>query len=159
MLVVGTGLGGLAAALRLVSSGYQVTMVEQYHQPGGRLNYLEKDGFSWDLGPSFFSMSYEFENLFRECGIPNPLTLQELDPVYTVNFTHLNHGIQVYKDLSRLAHQVEHLEPNFHGKAQKYLDAAQRIFEDTEYRVIKKKFQLARGLFVSTDQSALEACP
>ena len=140
MLVVGTGLGGLAAALRLVSSGYQVTMVEQYHQPGGRLNYLEKDGFSWDLGPSFFSMSYEFENLFRECGIPNPLTLQELDPVYTVNFTHLNHGIQVYKDLGRLAHQVEHLEPNFHGKAQKYLDAAQRIFEDTEYRVIKKNF-------------------
>lgn len=139
-MVVGTGLGGLATALRLSSAGYRVTMVEQYHQPGGRLNYLEKDGFSWDLGPSFFSMSYEFESLFNSCGIKNPLTLQELDPVYTVNFSHLNYGISVYKDLSRLASQVSHLEPDFEKKAERYLNAAQRIFEDTEYRVIKKNF-------------------
>jgi phytoene desaturase len=140
VLVAGAGLGGLATALRLATRGYSVTILEQYHQPGGRLNYLERDGFSWDLGPSFFSMSYEFEALFQDCGVKNPLTLQELDPVYTVNFSHLNKPISVYKDLDRLAKEVSDLEPDFQRKATKYLDAAERIFADTEYRVIKKNF-------------------
>lgn len=140
VLVVGAGLGGLATALRLVTRGYGVTILEQYHRPGGRLNYIEKDGFSWDLGPSFFSMSYEFEALFEDCGVSNPLTLQELDPVYTVNFSHLDHPIRVYKNLEQLGNQVAHLEPNFQAKAKRYLDAAEQIFHDTEYRVIKKNF-------------------
>jgi len=140
VLITGAGLGGLSTALRLSSAGYEVTMLEQYHQPGGRLNMMEKSGFQFDLGPSFFSMSYEFEALFRDCGIKNPLTLQALDPVYTVNFSHLSRPIRIYKDLKRLAEEVHDLEPHFHERAEHYLAAAQKIFEDTEYRIIKKNF-------------------
>jgi phytoene desaturase len=65
VLIIGSGLGALATALRLTSKGYEVEIVERYHQAGGRLNLMEKDGFSFDLGPSFFSMSYEFKELFE----------------------------------------------------------------------------------------------
>jgi len=61
VLIIGTGLGGLATALRLAHRGYKVTMVEKHHQAGGRLNQIKKDGFTFDTGPSFFSMSYDFE--------------------------------------------------------------------------------------------------
>jgi phytoene desaturase len=54
VLIVGTGLAGITSALRMSKLGYQVEMVEKYHQAGGRLNQLKKDGFTWDLGPSFF---------------------------------------------------------------------------------------------------------
>ncbi|HNX57360.1 MAG TPA: NAD(P)-binding protein, partial [Prolixibacteraceae bacterium] len=62
-LIIGTGLGGLTTALRLASRGWQVEMVEKYHRAGGRLNLLEKDGFKFDMAPTFFSMSYEFKEL------------------------------------------------------------------------------------------------
>ena len=45
VLIIGTGLGALATALRLSSKGYRVEMVEKHHRAGGRLNLIEKDGF------------------------------------------------------------------------------------------------------------------
>ena len=80
-LIVGTGLGGLTAAMRLASRGYEVEMVEQYHQAGGRLNQIKKDGFTWDLGPSFFSMSYEFQEFIEFCNIKMPFEFVALDPL------------------------------------------------------------------------------
>ncbi|HEX8548933.1 MAG TPA: NAD(P)-binding protein, partial [Cytophagaceae bacterium] len=77
-LIIGAGLGGLATALRLSCRGYEVEIIEKYHQAGGRLNQLQKDGFTFDLGPSFFSMSYEFKELFDYCKIENPLKFNEL---------------------------------------------------------------------------------
>jgi phytoene desaturase len=68
-LIIGTGLGGLTTALRLSRRGYKVHMVEQYHQAGGRLNQLKKDGYTFDLAPSFFSMSYEFTEFVKDAQI------------------------------------------------------------------------------------------
>ena len=61
VLIIGTGLAGLSTALRLSSDGFEVEMIEKYHRPGGRLNLLEKNGFKFDMAPTFFSMSYEFK--------------------------------------------------------------------------------------------------
>ena len=148
VLIIGAGLGGLATALRLASRGYRVTILEQYHQPGGRLNILEQDGFTFDLGPSFFSMSYEFEELFKDCRINNPLTLEELDPIYTVRFAHRSSPVQVYKDLYALADEVADLEPDFYNRTVRYLANARKIFEDTEQRIIKKNFDSLAGYLV-----------
>ena len=69
VLVVGAGIGGLATALRLAKRGYQVEIIEKNSQAGGRLNQLKKDGFTFDMGPSFFSMSYEFKEFAHDCNI------------------------------------------------------------------------------------------
>ena len=142
VLVIGAGLGGLATALRLSALGYTVTVVEKHHQAGGRLNQLKQDGFTFDVGPSFFSMSYEFTELFKSVGIPNPLRLVPLDPLYAVNFAHRpERQFYIYRDLERLAKEFEGLEEDFVPKAKRYLAAAKAIFHDTEYRIVKRNYR------------------
>jgi phytoene desaturase len=139
-LIVGTGLGGLATALRLTSNGQKVEMVEKYHQPGGRLNRFEKDGFLFDTGPSFFSMSYEFDELFESCGVDNPLTYEELDPIYRVYYGNRKKPFDIYKNLEKLALEFEEAEPDFVSKMEKYLKSAGKIFHKTENIVVKQNF-------------------
>ncbi|MBT5428034.1 MAG: FAD-dependent oxidoreductase, partial [Bacteroidetes bacterium] len=81
-LIVGAGLGGLSTALRLAKKGYQVSIVEKYKQAGGQLNQIRKNGFVWDLGPTYLSMSYIFEDLSKDCDIDLPFKLIELDKLY-----------------------------------------------------------------------------
>lgn len=140
VLITGSGLGALATALRLSTKGYtDITILEKYHQPGGRLNQLKSDGFTFDMGPSFFSMSYEFKELFKSCGIADPLTYHKLDPLYTVKFANGN-SFNIYTDLDKLAAEFESIEPNFKAKVEKYLANARSIFHDTEDIVIKQNF-------------------
>jgi phytoene dehydrogenase-like protein len=123
-LIIGTGLGGLATALRLAHKGYEVELVEKDSQPGGRLNQLKSEGFTFDVGPSFFSMSYEFKELFDAIGVKNPLVFNELNPLYSVYFAHRDKPYQIYKDLDLLAKEFIEQEPDFRAKAEKYLAAA-----------------------------------
>lgn len=157
--IVGSGLGGLATALRLSSRGYDVTILEKYHQAGGRLNRLEKDGFTFDMGPSFFSMSYEFDELFKDCGMPNPLKMQELDPVYAVYFADRKEPFHIYKNLAKLAEEFKALEPDFERKAKKYLAQAGGIFHSTENVVIKKNFSGIPSYLLSLMQVPLKYSP
>jgi len=140
VIIVGAGLGGLATALRLSYQGYTVTIIEKQHNAGGRLNTFEKDGFTFDVGPSFFSMSYEFVELFKSIDEPIPFELNELNPLYTVNIAGQDRVYQIYKDLDKLAAEFKDVEANFEEKARKYLIGAKEIFHDTEYRVVKKNF-------------------
>lgn len=140
-LIIGTGLGGLATALRLAKRGYKVTMVEKFHQAGGRLNQLKKEGFTFDMAPSFFSMSYEFKELIEDCGIESPFTFHELDPLYAVNFINGQKTYFIHKDLDRLAAEFEAVEPDFRQKIDKYLAATGALFHDTEGKVIRVNFK------------------
>ncbi|MBW6460679.1 MAG: NAD(P)/FAD-dependent oxidoreductase [Bacteroidales bacterium] len=140
VLIVGTGLGGLTTALRLAKLGYQVEMVEKYHQPGGRLNQLKKDGFTWDMAPTFFSMSYEFKEFVESTGIEMPFEFVELDPLYAVNFANSDKFYMIYKDLKKLAKEFEAVEPDFEAKMTRYLAGAGKLFHDTENIIIKQNF-------------------
>ncbi|MDU0202116.1 phytoene desaturase family protein [Paenibacillus sp. MAH-36] len=68
VLIIGGGLGGLSAAISLQQSGYSVSLYEQNHHIGGRLNRLEQDGFGFDLGPSILTMPHVFQKLFAASG-------------------------------------------------------------------------------------------
>lgn len=140
VLIIGSGLGSLATALRLTSAGYtDVTIVEKYHQPGGRLNQITSKGFKFDMGPSFFSMSYEFKELFESVGMHNPLEYQKLEPLYRVNFSN-GKVFNIYTDLDKLAAEFEALEPNFKQKVERYLADAKNVFHDTEGIIVKQNF-------------------
>lgn len=140
VIIIGAGLGSLATALRLTTHGYHVEIIEKYHQAGGRLNQLKKDGFTFDVGPSFFSMSYEFKELFDYCNLSNPLQMNELNPVYSVYFAGKKEPYSIYKDLNKLAQEFADIEPNFKEKSEKYLKSAGAIFHDTEHVIIKRNY-------------------
>ena len=148
VLIVGTGLAGITSALRLSKLGYQVEMVEKHHQAGGRLNQLKKDGFTWDVGPSFFSMSYEFDEFFDFMGMKAPFEFVELDPLYTVQFSGSRNKYTIFRDLEKLAEEFREVEPGFKPKMEKLLKSAGKFFHDTDERVIKKNYDsMAQWLF------------
>ena len=140
ILVVGAGIGGLATALRLAKKGYEVEMLEKNEQAGGRLNQIKKDGFTFDTGPSFFSMSYEFEEFARDCQIKLPFEYFDLDPLYSVNFSDNPKTFHLYKDIDKLAEQFADIEPDFKEKFFQYQAKAGALFHDTVDLVIKQNF-------------------
>lgn len=141
VLLIGSGLGSLATALRLSHQGYDIDIVEKNHQAGGRLNTFEKDGFTFDMGPSFFSMSYEFKELFDSIGIKMPFEIEELNPVYSVNFAHRQKPFYIYKDIEKLAKEFDGLETDFANKLSAYIGSAKKMFHDTENIVIRRNFK------------------
>ena len=140
VLVVGAGIGGLATALRLAKRGYKVGIIEKNSQAGGRLNQLKKDGFTFDTGPSFFSMSYEFNEFAKDCNIELPFKYVALDPLYTVNFSRSPKTYRLYKDIHKLAEQFKEVEPDFEIKMRKYLKNGKALFNDTVDIVIKENY-------------------
>jgi phytoene desaturase len=140
VIIVGAGLGGLATALRLAKKGYRVEIIEKNDNAGGRVNQLKKDGFTFDTGPSFFSMSYEFKEFAKDCNIKMPFKYFELDPLYTVNFRRSPKTYYLYKDISRLAEQFRENEPDFEDKMRRYLRKSGRLFHDTVDVVIKNNY-------------------
>ena len=66
--VIGAGLGGISAAISLKAAGYDVQIFEKNPQIGGKLNVMEKEGFTFDLGPSIFTLPQFFEDLFKRAG-------------------------------------------------------------------------------------------
>lgn len=68
VIVIGSGLGGLSAAISLAQKGYEVTIHEKNPKIGGKLNVLKEQGYTFDLGPSILTLPHIFERLFERSG-------------------------------------------------------------------------------------------
>ena len=86
VFIMGSGLAGLATALRLAKRGYEVEIIEKNAKPGGRLHQISFNDFTFDTGPSFFTMTYEFDEFANDCSIKLPFEYTSIDPLFTVNF-------------------------------------------------------------------------
>lgn len=72
--MIGGGVGGLMGALYLTKLGYDVTIYEKEHKLGGRMAFVERDGFRIDEGPTIVLLPEMFRDLFAQAGI-DPLSL------------------------------------------------------------------------------------
>jgi phytoene desaturase len=88
IVVIGAGFAGMSAACILAKEGFKVTILEKNDQPGGRARVWKKDGFTFDMGPSWYWMPDVFENFFALFGkTPQDFyELKRLDPAYRVYF-------------------------------------------------------------------------
>jgi phytoene desaturase len=88
VVVVGAGVGGLAAGIRLAHAGHRVTVLEQAGAAGGKCGRVERDGFVWDSGPSLLTMPWAFERLFVDTGadLTAELELLRVEPVTRYRF-------------------------------------------------------------------------
>ncbi|MGL4993418.1 MAG: phytoene desaturase family protein [Bacteroidales bacterium] len=140
IVVIGAGIGGLATALRLSKDGHNVTILEKNSKAGGRLNRIEKGGWRFDTGPSFFSMSYEFKEFFDSLGEDFPFEFDPVDPLYTVTFRGSDRKFTLYRDIKKLAKEFEGIEENFEDKMNRYLEHGGKLFHGTIEKVVKQNF-------------------
>jgi phytoene desaturase len=87
-VVIGSGFGGLAAAVRLAARGYRVTVVERLDRPGGRASVLSQDGFTFDRGPTIVTAPFLFDELWALAGarMADDVDLRSLSPFYRLRF-------------------------------------------------------------------------
>jgi phytoene desaturase len=87
-VVIGSGFGGLAAAVRLGARGYRTTILERLDQPGGRASVFRQDGFTFDAGPTIITAPFLFEDLWKLCGrsLSDDVELRSLDLFYRIQF-------------------------------------------------------------------------
>jgi phytoene desaturase len=87
-VVIGSGFGGLAAAIRLGARGYRVTVLERLSYPGGRAGVLRQDGFTFDRGPTIVTAPFLFEELWALCGrrMADHVDLRAMNPFYRIRF-------------------------------------------------------------------------
>ncbi len=87
-IVIGSGFGGLAAAIRLSCKGYDVQVLEKLDAPGGRASVHRQDGFTFDAGPTIITAPQLLEELWTLCGkrMSDDITLKPMEPFYRIRF-------------------------------------------------------------------------
>jgi phytoene desaturase len=128
-IIIGSGVGGLATAVRLARRGYRVKVFEANHSYGGKATKIEKDGFFWGFGPSLFTLPELLDELFVLCGRKpeDYYKYHKIDPICRYFFsdgTRLN----AYADRQKFAAEIETVtsEPAEHVIA--HLDKIKRVY-------------------------------
>jgi phytoene desaturase len=87
-IVIGSGFGGLAAAIRLSCKGYRVHVLEKLEAPGGRASVHRQDGFTFDAGPTIITAPQLLEELWTLCGrdMADDIRLKPMEPFYRLRF-------------------------------------------------------------------------
>ena len=106
-IVIGSGFGGIATALRARKLGFEVTLLERLNQIGGRAQTFKKDGFIFDAGPTVITAPFLFDELFElyDKDIKDYIEMIPVSPWYRYEFTDgtsLNYGGSVEDTLSEM---------------------------------------------------------
>ncbi|MDJ0753147.1 MAG: phytoene desaturase family protein [Ardenticatenaceae bacterium] len=132
VVIIGAGIGGMSAAIRLAAAGRSVTILEQNERVGGKMGQIMRDGYRWDTGPSVITMRHVFEDLFAAAGrkLDDYLTLEPLEPL-TRYFYQDGTILDASADLPTMLSQIEALNPNDVEGYLAYLAYAARIHRIT----------------------------
>ena len=124
-IVIGSGFAGISAAASLARKGFAVTVLEKNMQPGGRASVWRQDGFTFDMGPSFYWMPEVFERFFAAFNerVEDHYDLVRLDPSYKVVFNKDDHW-SVPADPMALRAFFDRIEPGAGGRLDRFLKEA-----------------------------------
>jgi len=111
-LVIGSGFGGLAAAVRLAARGWRVTVLEKLETPGGRARVHRVDGYTFDAGPTIITVPFLLQELWALAGrtLADDVELRLLDPFYRVRFADGDH-FDYSGDPERMRAEVLRIDP------------------------------------------------
>lgn len=129
-VVIGSGFGGLAAAVRLGAKGYRVTVLEKLDAPGGRAYVHRQDGFTFDAGPTIITAPFLFEELWQLCGrrLSDDITLTPVTPFYRIRF---DDGtiFDCSGDPEAMRGEIARFSPDDVDGYERFLKASQAIFK------------------------------
>lgn len=129
-IVVGSGFGGLAAAVRLGARGYRVTVLEKLEQPGGRASVFRQDGFTFDAGPTIITLPFLFEELWTLAGkrFADHIDLRPMNPFYRILFPDGSHFAASGDDEAMLG-EVLRLSPSDRAGYERFMADSEAIYK------------------------------
>ncbi|MBU1358066.1 MAG: phytoene desaturase [Gammaproteobacteria bacterium] len=150
-IVIGSGFGGLAAAIRLGAKGYRVTVLEKLDAPGGRAYVHRQDGFTFDAGPTVITAPFLFEELWALCGrrMADDIDLRPVSPFYRIRFD--DGTVFDYSgDAEAMRAEVARIAPADVAGYERFLKASEAIykvgFEELGHRPFGRWTDMARVL-------------
>jgi len=151
VVVIGAGLGGLGAALRLQGAGHEVVVVEGREQPGGRAYQLRDGGFTWDTGPSLITMPWVLEETFAAGGLDlhREVTLRRLDPFYRIRWAGEDRALD-FVPAERMPEQIAQFSSRDANAFEGFLAALKPIYEEGILGAGRRPFLRMRDLLAFT---------
>lgn len=130
IIIIGSGFSSLAASCYLAQAGHEVEVFEKNESLGGRARQLKKDGFTFDIGPTWYWMPDVFERFFADFGKhpSNYYQLEKLDPAYQVYFGDGN-NISIPGNLEAIYKNFEEEEAGSAAKLKKFIGKARDNYE------------------------------
>ena len=130
VIIIGSGFGGLGAAIRLAAKGYDVELFEKLDKPGGRAYVFNIGGFTFDAGPTVITAPWLFEELFTLAGkkMSGYVTLKPLDPFYRI-FNHKKEFFDYNADTKFTLSQIDKFSPEDKQGYLDFIKTTKPIFE------------------------------
>lgn len=152
-IVIGAGFSGLSTACVLASKGFEVEVLEKHDMPGGRARRFSSDGFTFDMGPSWYWMPDVFEQFFNLFGkkASDFYTLERLDPSYTIYFGP-GDKVDLPADKEALIALFESIEKGSGAKLKKFLEEAAFKYE---IGIKKLVFKPSKSIFEFLDMDIM----
>jgi len=128
-IVIGSGFGGLAAAIRLGARGYRVTVVEKLDAPGGRAYVYQQDGFTFDAGPTIVTAPFLLEELWELAGrrMRDDIDLREINPYYRIRFSDGDH-FDYSGDHTAMKAEIARFSPEDVAGYERFLEASAEVY-------------------------------
>ncbi|MCR9066136.1 MAG: phytoene desaturase family protein [Cytophagales bacterium] len=162
IVIIGSGFSSLAASCYLAKAGYDVTVLEKNAEVGGRARQLKKNGFTFDIGPTFYWMPDVFDRFFYDFGkkTSDYYELIQLDPGYQICFGE-KYFIPVSADFEETKKTFERIQKGSSAKLQSFINKAEDnyeiaikdlVYQPGEYlmEIVTPKTAMKLGSFVDT---------
>ncbi len=148
IIIIGAGIGGIAAAAHLARRGMQVRVVEKNRWPGGRCDHFERDGHHFNTGPTLLIMPRLYEEEFAALGasLRERLSLQRVDPTYHLVFDD-GSQLALTSDLKVMCDQLEAIEPGSFQGFLRYLSEGYRHYTVAMEHLVERDFRTATDFF------------
>jgi len=136
--IIGSGFSALAASCYLAKQGHEVTIFEKNSTVGGRCRQLKKEGFTFDIGPSWYWMPDVFDNFFAdfEKKTSDYYQLDKLSPAYSIFFK--DEVITVGDTLDKICKEFERIEPGSSIQLKKFIEKAGKNYDIAINKVVLK---------------------
>ncbi|GGG33624.1 phytoene desaturase family protein [Bizionia arctica] len=130
IIIIGSGFSSLSASCYLANQGYEVTVLEKNKTVGGRARQLKRDGFTFDIGPTFYWMPDVFERFFNDfnTSVSAHYTLNKLNPAYQIYFGKKD-SVSISDNFEDIKNTFERIEKGSGKKLQKFINKAHRNYD------------------------------
>ena len=149
IVIIGSGFGGLSAACFLAKAGHSVEVFEKNEIAGGRAGVFQAEGFTFDMGPSWYLMPEVFEHFFEAMDekVEDWLDLVKLTPSYQVFFENQDPPTVIYSDIAKDKATIEKLEPGAGVKLEIYLEKCAKLYHLVLDKFLYRSYPTYKSLF------------